>query len=83
MQIPFNSIEVKNTCLGIIRESAKFIKSQKELVKKLFAFLIQNFNIPYIKSKVLQAFSKMCSHNSDFVLENINDFLASFIFNLS
>lgn len=71
---------MKNTCVAIIRESAKFIKNDKELVKKLFPFLHQNFEIPYIQTKAFQAFCQMCTYNSEFVLENINDFLASNFF---
>jgi len=77
IQIPFNSLELKTTCVRIIKESARFIKNDKELVKKLFAFLLQNFEIPYIKYKVFQAFSKLCIHNPQIVLENIAEFLIS------
>lgn len=77
IQIPFNSVELKNTSVGIIKESARFIKNDKELVKKLFAFLLQNFEVTYIKHKVFYAFSKMCVHNPDTVIENISEFLIS------
>ena len=77
MQIPFNSLELKLTCVRIIRESARFIKDEKELVKKLFAFLLQNFEVPYIKYKVFNAFGKLCKNCPEIVLENINEFLIS------
>ena len=77
IQIPSSSLELKKTSVGIIKESSRFINGDKELVKKLFAYLLQNFEVTYIRDKVFHAFSKMCIHNSVTVLENISEFLIS------
>lgn len=80
MHIPFNSFQLKKTCVGIIKESARHIKNEKDLIKKLFAFLLQNFEINYINHKIFQAFNKLCTHNPEIILENISDFLTSMIY---
>ena len=83
IQIPSSSLELKKTSVGIIKESSRFINGDKELVKKLFAYLLQNFEVTYIREKVFNAFSKMCIHNSVTVLENISEFLISAIIYLN